>query len=360
MRIGRTASMAVCAVLALCLCFALPVRDARAATEVKIAGAPLAPGGSIACGGGTASLSADGGTLTLDNAALSVLSSDSNSIHGIEWAGSLTLRLVGSSTLSRSGTGASSDALRCGDADALTVTGSGSLTVSGNFYRGFSFGSLVMQSGTITAVCTNYGLSGKVVTVNGGNLTLTGTRSHGVYCDSVTVNRGTLSATGPTYGISTGSATLNGGTVHARATGDYNAGGLNSNNLTMTGGEVTVISDTAGSTALNATATVRGGRLIVKSPGGAIPDPSMLTLSFPGGAYRWKSNNDVATDPGGAYHVAPAEAYTPDLGHKYIELLASPVVPTTGDSTPMLPLALLAAFSGAGLIALRRKRKNRA
>ena len=203
----------------------------------------------------------DGTTLNLNGA-----TSQNPNGHGIQRDGSLTIQLEGDNTVSCKGF-----SYGISTTDRLTIQGSGTLQVTcGNNY-GIYADSVTVKGGTVNAtggIATDdygdsYGIYADSVTVEGGALTATGgtttgniSYSYGINGD-VTVNDGALTATGGTAGVNSScgigsdSVTVNGGTLTAtggKATGEFgwSYGVRAFNNVTITGGEVTVASNDQG------------------------------------------------------------------------------------------------------------------
>ena len=227
----------------------------------------------------------DGSTLTLKNATIKEAEEYGNSRESMaiyRQSGDLAIVLVGENTVDAPGNG---NAASCG-----INLGSGSLTISGEdgasllVYGGptergnscgiYAFGTITIDSGTVTstgesASADSYGICARgAVTIEGGTVNATsgeaGGNSVGIHItNSITINGGDVTATagdagGNSYGIHTAasstSITVNGGTVTAtsgEAEGDscgifaeskelasiYSSAAINGGSVTAKGGD---------------------------------------------------------------------------------------------------------------------------
>ena len=247
------------------------------------------PDNTVECGGGEAVYAS--GTLTLSGANITepyLIGEDYTFSYGIYADGDLTINLVGNSTVG------GESRFNCGVyiGGSLTVTGSGSLTVTCGDPAIYVTDDLVVNSGSIDATGTNFGIyvHNGDMTVNGGSVTGTslnkgiqisdgdmtvtdgsvtgnghgeGINGTGIDAENLTVEDGTVNGNGNDYGISIYNImTVNGGTVtgtgnlgiyvighmavndgevvgNGTGTGTGTGWGVYSYGLTMTGGTVT-------------------------------------------------------------------------------------------------------------------------
>ena len=306
--------------MALCLCLVLLPAAALAANEatvyvgsVALTGSAESPAyattddsGNVITEGADENnynVMWDGSTLTLRNATIQQAEEYSDKrnekIAVYLESGNMNLVLVGKNTVDALGGGS---AASCGinlGSGSLTISGenSASLTVyggptkHGNSCGIYAFGTITIDSGTVTATGESasgdsYGIyPAQSFTVNGGSITAqsgeaggnscgiytsnsvtiedgtvnatsgkAGGNSVGIYAsNSVTIEDGTVNATGgnavrDSYGIYASSFTINGGTVVAtggEADNRYSMGVRADGGITITDGVVTATSDTA-------------------------------------------------------------------------------------------------------------------
>ena len=347
-----------------------------------------ATGNTVTCDeGGTATYDPNTNTLTLSGANITepyLIGEDYIFSYGIYADGDLTINLVGNSTVG------GESRFNCGVyiGGSLTVTGSGSLTVTCGDPAIYVTDDLVVNSGSIDATGTNFGIyvHNGDMTVNGGSVTGTslnkgiqisdgdmtvtdgsvtgnghgeGINGTGIDAENLTVEDGTVNGNGNDYGISIYNImTVNGGTV----TGTGNLGiyvighmavndgevvgngtgtgyGVYFSTLTMTGGTVTGKGDDAGIMGINYDSL--GAGEIIKLPEGYLPEGYELQhLAVTEGSYTFtcetivQIGDDFYIDAeSGDFVGAATEVTLKDWQGEDTEQPTTPTDPTT----PIIP-----------------------
>ncbi len=192
----------------------------------------------------------------------------------------------------------------------LTITGSGTIINTGSSNAISNGGTLIIESGAITASSAYAIYNTGTLTVNGG--TITGGSSGTGYAlyiagGTVTINGGTFTSTNAGVGAvrNNGTLTINAGTVGNTTSdiyGVYNAGTVTVNGGTLSGSTAGLINTTSGSEATVYDGSLQGGkRGLYNSTGTA----TIYGGSFSGSEYGLMTNSpdtNTSTVYAGTFH----------------------------------------------------------
>ena len=211
----------------------------------------------------------------------------------------------------------------------LTIKGTGSLYAEGytgagiGGYSGGSCGTIIINSGTITALGdgSSIGIGGRKakITINGGTVTATGVGSSGIggSDSTVVINGGTVTAEHGIGGATTDntSVTINGGVVTAN--GGTGSPGISAKTILIAGGEVTATGGKwcagigAKSNQSSGTITITGGTVIAtggeRGAGiGGGNNGGCNVISISGGTVTATGGSEAAGIGSGAYGAVGA------------------------------------------------------
>ena len=278
--------------------------------------------------GAAVSFDAATSTLTLNNANITGVYAKNegkyNDYYGIySDIENLKLKLEGSSKIVvNSAEGANSaSSLRGFTSNSITVSGSGSLEIK-SVHNGFTAKKIVMNSGTITAICdggsNSEAIDGANITVSGGTL----------------IGETSVSDNSNGYGILAGTLQIDGGRVIGKMNSGQRGHGISANNIIINGGEVT--GEGAYSGIFAYALKVTGGTIHAKG------DKSPITVAY-NGSFKTEEEANAAELkielpegylPAG-YAICRATNYYKNYGTNYY-VTAATIAPE--GSTPSLKL----------------------